>query len=538
MKLYKRLLLILLSAAMLIFAFTDNLAFIAWFALVPYFIVISKSNMRSSIFLSMVSGILFFSGITYWFTQYSYAFWFPIVGILSIFFIVYGIFFKLIYAKIKWLHLRILFISTIWVAVEFFRHRTFLAFPWGVIGYSQHAYLPVMQISKLTGVLGVSLLIVIFNLFASEVILYLINKKHPKKLPENTVPFVTGRYDKDFYEPGNKKKTRFFKLFKNSLFLSGTIIVTLVIINALSGIIYIRNNGNKYYGETLDIAMIQTDVSFDDKFKVDSGVLIPDKTGTSGKYFKDETDLVVFPESVIWGELERDRNKTFYQWVKNTAKDENLYFIMGQILWDENENYYNSVRLYNPDLEILGRYNKMHPLPCAEYMPYPDILGFLSFLNIAKLNITPADEFILIHFPGIGDIGSNICFESTLQVISKTYRKMGVDILFTFTDTAGFRDSIVGWHHLIFSRVRAIENNSFMVHSGNNGISAIVDPFGRILAKTDIGTKDVLYGSIYFNGNKSFYSQFGELLLYMYSGAVFIILLLYIFKSSGNSKHV
>jgi len=159
------------------------------------------------------------------------------------------------------------------------------------------------------------------------------------------------------------------------------------------------------------------------------------------------------------------------------------------------------------------------------------VLGFLSFLNIAKLNITPARKFILINYPEKGNIGVNICFESTLQIISRTYRKMGADILFTFTDTAGFKNSIVALDHLIFSSVRAIENNCFMVHSGNNGVSAIIDPYGRILVRGDIGKKEVLYGSVYFYNNKSFYSRFGELLLYIYFGAAFIMLLFYIFRN-------
>jgi apolipoprotein N-acyltransferase len=344
----------------------------------------------------------------------------------------------------------------------------------------------------------------------------------------------TGHSKTSLYESYCKIKMRPF--FKNPLFLSGAVIVLLIIINALAGAIYLKINGNKYYGKKLDIVMIQPAVSFDDKFEVDSGVLIPDETGSSGKYFKDGTDLLIYPESVIWGTLEREENKTFYRWVKDTVKDEDLYLMMGQILWDENENYYNSVCLYNKDLKLLGRYNKIHPLPCAEYMPYPDVLGFFSFLNVAKLNITPSDKFILIRYPGMGDIGSNICFESTLQIISKTYRKMGADILFTFTDTAGFKNSIVGWHHLIFSRVRAIENNSFMVHSGNNGVSAIVDPYGRILCRTSIGTREVLYGSVYFNNNKSFYSKYGELILYIYCVAVFAILLFYVFKNLAAGK--
>jgi Apolipoprotein N-acyltransferase len=169
----------------------------------------------------------------------------------------------------------------------------------------------------------------------------------------------------------------------------------------------------------------------------------------------------------------------------------------------------------------------MHPLPCAEYMPYPSALGFLSFMNIAKLNITPVREFILLDYPGKGKIGTNICFESTLPIISRTFRKIGADVLFTFTDTAGFKDSLAARYHLVFSQVRAIENNSFMVHSGNNGISAIIDPNGKILAQTSLVKKEVIYGTVYLNTNKSFYSRFGELIIYIYFALTFIYLLVY-----------
>jgi apolipoprotein N-acyltransferase len=501
MKFYKRLILIFLSAVLLAASFNDKLSFVAWFSLIPYFIVISKSNLRTSVFFSWLTGLLFFAGITYWFTLYSFAYWLPILGILSISFILFGIIFWFIYSKVKWPILRILLVSSIWTTIEFLRHRTFLAFPWGVMGYSQHNYLPVMQISRLTGVLGVSLIILLFNLGIVEIILYFIQKK----------------------------------LFKVQAYFSFLIITIIVLLNVFSGYFYIKSKEGGYEGAKLNIAIVQTDVSFKDKFETGTGVLIPDKTGEGGKYFKEGTNLVVFPESVIWGNIDLERNKDFYDWVKNTAENENLYFLMGQILWDENKNYYNSVQLYSPELKILGRYNKIHPLPCAEYMPYPDILGFLKFMNIAKLNITPASKFILINYPGKGSIGSNICFESTLQIISRTYRKMGVNILLTLTDTAGFKDSAVAWQHVIFSRARAIENNCFMIHSGNNGISAIIDPSGKILAKTVLGGKEVLYGSVYFDGNKSFYSRNGELILFGYYAAVFIFFLVYLTKIKNKS---
>lgn len=558
MKIYIRLLLVLFSSFLLIVAFTDNFAFFAWFALVPYFIALFKSNYRSSIFLSAFTGLLFFAGITYWFTEYSYVYWFPILGLLSVFFIFYGFIFKLIYLKIKWACLRILLVSSLWIAIEFLRHRTFLAFPWGVLGYSQHSFLPVMHLSRLTGVLGVSLLIVLFNLCCAEIIIYFIDlRSYPVFTNSNSdldsdsgsadssaifnfkARFINKLPHKFVHEVQNKSVGSVYvkkSFFKQLVFLFSLMVIVIIILNALMGTIYIRKREGHYAGKKLVIALVQPNVSFDDKFATDTDVLIPDKTGSNGRYFKENTELVVFPESVIWGHIELERNNSFYEWVRNTAAEENLYFIMGQIVWDEDENYYNTVHLYNPNLEILGRYDKIHPLPCAEYMPYPDVLGFLSFMNMAKLNITPAKEFILLNYPGKGSIGANICFESTLQLISRTYRKMGADILFTFTDTAGFKDSVAAWHHVIFSKTRAIENNCFMVHSGNNGISAIIDPYGRILERTEIGKKEILYGSVYLNNEKSFYTVYGELLLYIYFGVSFVILVIYILKVKNKKK--
>ena len=106
----------------------------------------------------------------------------------------------------------------------------------------------------------------------------------------------------------------------------------------------------------------------------------------------------------------------------------------------------------------------IHPLDhSAEYMPYPDVLGFLSFLNTAKLNITPVREFVMIDFPSKGRLGINICFESLLPIISKTFRNNGAEAIFVFTDDAGFKDSLASWQHVIFSRVRAIENGCYEI---------------------------------------------------------------------------
>lgn len=488
-----KILLVLLSGALIVSSFYGP-GFLAWFCLVPFFIAAYYSNLKQTVFFSFMLGLAYFSGVTYWFLEYSFVFWLPILGILISYFIIFGIVLYFIYSKIKWPVLRFVLISAVWIAIEFFKNRTFLAFPWGMLAYSQHNYLLIMQLVKITGVYGVSLILILFNTSLVETII-------------------------------NSIKNRKINIKSFKYLLPVVCIVLIIVVYGFVNINLYRNNVDDREDTEINIAIVQTNISFDDKFQKDSGVIIPDPY-SSNNYFREDTELIVFPESVIWGTLER--NKTFGEWAKKTIKKENLYLITGQILWDGEENYYNSVVLYSPGSEIIGRYNKIHPLPCAEYMPYPDVLGFLSFLNTAKLNITPVREFTMIDFSPKGRVGINICFESLLPIISRTFRNNGAEAIFVFTDDADFKDSLASWQHVIFSRVRAIENGCYVVHSSNMGISAIIDPVGEIVSQTKLGSKTVLYETIFLNSDGTLYSAFGNMIMYIYFGLSLILLFIHV----------
>jgi apolipoprotein N-acyltransferase len=493
MKTYLKIILVLISAILTALSFYD-LGFLAWFSLMPYFLTLYYCRGAGErLYLSFFFGIVFFAGITFWFTSYTFGLWIPIIILLSLFPLVFGLAFHFIY-KIKIPYIQLMLMLAAWCAIEFFRCRTFMAFPWGVMAYSQYNYIPIIQITNITGVYGLSAVIVLFNLCSSLTI-------------KNTLR--TGKF--------------------NYRYISFALALVLIVFSY--GIFSINTFDIEEIGQDekkLDIALVQTNISFDDKFEKDTGVLIPGPYSDE-YYFKPGTDLVVFAESILWGSIEREKNGTFSKWARETARKENLHFLMGHILWDEYENYYNAVILYSPEFEILGRYNKIHPLPFAEYMPYPDVIGFLKFLNIASCNITPDRNFDLIYYPGKGSIGTNICFESTLSLISRTFRKIGADILFVLTDDAGFRQSSASWHHVIFSVFRAVENKSYMVHSSNMGPSAVIDPQGRIILAADLGHKGVFYETVYFIPQESFYAKAGNILLYTYFGLSAFFLIFYLF---------
>jgi apolipoprotein N-acyltransferase len=169
-------------------------------------------------------------------------------------------------------------------------------------------------------------------------------------------------------------------------------------------------------------------------------------------------------------------------------------------------------------------------------MPYPDVLFMFKFLNIAKTNITPVMDFEMIEYPGKGKLGTNICFESTLPLISRTFRDNGAEAVFVFTDDAGFKESLASWQHVIFSRVRAIENGCYVVHSSNMGVSAVIDPVGELKVRTPLGEKLVVYERVYLNDRKSFYAEYGNVVLYGFFGIAIIYLIIYLIISIRKKK--
>ena len=237
MKFYIKFILILISGALLSLSFYGP-GFLAWFCLVLYLVAIYYSNLKQTVFFSFILGLVYFASVTYWFTTYSFAFWLPIVGYLTIFIIFFGIVLYFIYSKIKWPALRISLISAVWLAIEFFRNRTFLAFPWGMLAYSQHNYLALMQMVKLTGVYGVSLILILFN----------------STIVETIISFIK------------------FKKINFKYLLAIICLVVLIVVSGFINInIYKKNfKGNVY--KKINIAMVQPNISFDEKFERDSGL--------------------------------------------------------------------------------------------------------------------------------------------------------------------------------------------------------------------------------------------------------------------------
>ena len=502
LKTYQRIILSVLSATFLFLSFKE-LGFFAWFSFIPFLFAITGTDLKWSILYGVICGIGFFAGMTYWLVELYVKYTWPIVAVaLCFYFLVFSIAAYFILNRVKNLYIRAILIAAVWIFVEFVRSQTFLAFTIGIIGYSQHNFLPLMQITRFTGIYGVSFIVLIFNMAVYE----------------NIRSFVS------------QKKIN-FKFIAISLSL--LVLFCVYGINSMNHNMD-RNIEKKGY-KKIEIAAVQPRVLFGTKYKNEGFEIIPEPYSESD-YFKPGTELVIFSESGLWGN--KDENEDFFDWAEGALKKADIWMLVGQIAHDvKREVWSNSLILYDSDLQEQGRYDEIHLVPFSQYMPHPEFLGFLTFLDLSIVNLKPGDSYVPIFMDGKGMLGFSICYESTLPYISQRFRREGAEVIIVASDDSSLNDSIAPWHHLIFSKTRAIENGSYVIHCANTGFSAIISPAGNFVDKLDLMDKGVLYGAVYLIPEKTFYAKYGNILLYIYLAfSVFIAIAYPLWKIRKTKK--
>jgi apolipoprotein N-acyltransferase len=107
-------------------------------------------------------------------------------------------------------------------------------------------------------------------------------------------------------------------------------------------------------------------------------------------------------------------------------------------------------------------------------------------------------------------IGVLICYEGIFPDAGRTYKKMGADLLVNITNDAWFGNTSAPYQHLSMTVFRAIETRLYIVRSANTGISAVIDPTGRIVSKTDLFTRTALRDRVKFIHYETFYATYGD----------------------------
>jgi apolipoprotein N-acyltransferase len=235
-----------------------------------------------------------------------------------------------------------------------------------------------------------------------------------------------------------------------------------------------------------------------------------------GTRYLQPTDLIVWPEAPN-GFFESDPE--FREAISRLARAAEAPIIVGNIGIDADSgvkrgyDLYNSADYIQPDGSFVGRYDKMHLVPFGEYTPYKRLFFFAGSL-LQDVGLFDPGKNRTVFPTGGHTYGTFICYESVFGDEMRQYAKMGADVLVNISDDGWYGDTSAAWEHLNMVRMRAIENHRWVLRATNTGVTAAIDPYGRVVSSTPRHMRTSLRARFNYEHDVTFYSAHGDLFAY------------------------
>jgi apolipoprotein N-acyltransferase len=169
---------------------------------------------------------------------------------------------------------------------------------------------------------------------------------------------------------------------------------------------------------------------------------------------------------------------------------------------------YNSAAIFLADGSYGGRYDKMRLVPFGEYTPYKSLFFFAGHL-LDNLPFVPGLERRIFIADG-KHYGVFICYESIFGDDIRHFAGDGAQVLVNISDDGWYGDSSAPWEHLDMVRMRAIENDRWVVRATNTGITASIDPFGRVTATIPRHIRGSMLAGFSYRDHRTIYTRFGD----------------------------
>ena len=170
---------------------------------------------------------------------------------------------------------------------------------------------------------------------------------------------------------------------------------------------------------------------------------------------------------------------------------------------------YNSATFIQPDGSSAGHYAKMHLVPFGEYVPFKQLFFFAGSLLADAGNFSPGQQRTLFHTGGHA-FGTFICYESVFGDEIREFAQSGADILVNLSNDGWYGDTSAPWQHLNMVRMRAIENHRWVLRATNTGVTASIDPAGRVVASAPRHVRTAIQVPFGYERQTTFYTRHGD----------------------------
>lgn len=511
----------LLSAVLQIVIFPlPNLYWLSWIAVTPLIIALMRARLPETLqlegqeklrpasagqgfLLAYLCGIVWCMGTCYWVfdTMHRYgALPVPVALLVLILFCMYiglyhglfGLVFAFVIGRSGLVRRALIAAPFLWVAVELARTRI-TAFPWELLGYAQTPNYMLTRLTTITGVYGLSWEIMLVNsVFAAA-----------------------------FLVPKDRRKM-----------LLGAAIVAAVILQAGQLVLPPQTAGDRH------ALLVQPNIPIQENWTTDyfQGTLrdlswlslhpIAPKAGAVGTsdshspeaQEEQKFDLIVWPESPAPFFL---NDPNFRHTVEMLAQQSRTWLLAGSVGVNiasqspqQQSEEFNSAALISPAGELTARYDKIHLVPFGEYVPFRSVLPFMDMLTKEVGTFGRGESRDPLQ-AGDQRLGIFICYESIFPDEVRQFVGRGANVLVNISNDGWYGDSGAWKQHLQMTQMRAIENGRWLLIGTNTGMTASVDPYGRIVAATERKLRTALIAPYGLSTGTTFYTHHGDWFAYL-----------------------
>jgi apolipoprotein N-acyltransferase len=316
-------------------------------------------------------------------------------------------------------------------------------FPWS-LGITQWGVTPLTQIADVTGVPGITFLLIAFSVMATAMI------------PHATAPAPTMRW-------------------RMSL-------VCVLLIGVALGYglwrmphIYTAMQAAK----PLRVAMVQPNIGFDDKGdRAKRDAQFVQQLDLSRKTLGSRPDLIIWPETMYPYAVPSEAQSLVLPILKDAP---NTHWLIGALVYKRQGKQFqrfNAALLVDSATRIIDQYAKQRLLAFGEYIPMQRQFPFLRNISPTIGDLTPGTGGV-VTLPDGTRIGPLICYEDILPELARQAVRQGAALLVNLTNNAWFGPTYAPYQHRQLAAFRAIENRVFLVRTTNTGLTSMIDPVGR-----------------------------------------------------------
>jgi len=363
-----------------------------------------------------------------------------------------------------------------WVTGEWLRGHLMGGFPWGLLGYSQHGQLAVIQVAELGGVYAVSLVIVAVNAGIAGLLAL---------GPRRAWPGAAAA----------------------ALLLAATL--------GFGAHALARPASSTAAG--LDVAVIQPSIEQTIKWDPARHAQIMDiYERLTREAAATRPAIVLWPETATTIFLRGDPD--LLERLRRLSAEVETPILVGSI--DRREGprgqFLNSA-FFLTGQGIRGKYDKIHLVPFGEYVPLASLLGFVKGWAEFISEFGEGDTQTVFPLPG-APFGTVICYEIIFPELFRGFVTRGASFMANITNDAWFGETSGPWQHLGMLPLRAVEHRVAIARAANTGVSAFVEPTGRIGPTLPLLERGVLHRRIPLRDRATLYTRLGDWLVYANAG--------------------